>query len=86
MELRENELEELKQDIVNREKDLKDLPIEVLATLLHIAIDKIDYLDNIVLPGNDYDQRDAMDLTCDREYILEDLFDEAIENLKYEKN
>ena len=86
MTMNKNELEQLRDNLTMHKIDYEDLPQDVTIKLLQFAVSKIDYLDNIVIPGNDIDERDAMDITCDEEFIISDLFDEIIEALEYEKN
>ena len=86
MTMNKNELEQLRDNLTMHKIDYEDLPQDVTIKLLQFAVSKIDYLDNIVIPGNDIDERDAMDIVDDEEYIVSDLFDEIIEALEYEKN
>jgi len=67
---------------ITTESDLKTLPREVLALLLTEALARIDHCENILLQGNDEDQRDCFDCLYARDYILCGLFCSAIENVE----
>jgi len=69
----------LKFDIEYENIELHELPKNVLALLLQKAIERIDYIENIKLNGNEDDQRDIFDLFTDRNFILVELFETAIE-------
>lgn len=62
-----------KSDVYYKEMSLIEKPVLIL--LLDKAIDKIDELQN----GGEYDERDAMDMLCDKEFIFKDLIKECIE-------
>ena len=64
------------------ESDLETLPRKVLALLLSEALTRIDYAENILLQGNEDDERDCFDLWDDKDYILIELFDSAIEKIE----
>ena len=71
------ELREIKKDSMDRYKDLESISKPTLILLLEHAIEKIDFLEN----GGDYneDQRDWKDCLCDREFIFDNLVNDAIE-------
>ena len=73
----EKKLKEIKKDSLERYKDLESISKPTLILLLEHAIEKIDFLEN----GGDYneDQRDWKDCLCDREFIFDNLVNDAIE-------
>ena len=67
---------------ITTESDLETLPREVLALLLSEALTRIDYAENILLQGNEDDERDCFDLCDDKDYILCELFSSIIEKVE----
>ena len=53
MKLNIEKLNELKEKLENKQIDIEEFPQEVLAELFILAVQKIDYLETIVIPGND---------------------------------
>ena len=82
MKLNIEKLNEIKEKLEKKQISIEELPQEVLAELFILAVQKIDYLETIVIPGNDEDERDIKDITHDQDFIVVDLFNELIKNQK----
>lgn len=73
------QLEEIKKSYSCYYKQPELIDKAALVLLLKKAIEKLDILDN----GDfEIDERDAMDILCDQEFIFEDLVNEVIQDCK----
>ena len=55
-----------------------DFPKDVLVELLQLTVERIDEKEN----GGEFDERDWKDCLCDKEFIVDELFEELEEKIK----
>lgn len=56
--------------------DIQKFPKKKLLRIIELAINKIDILENVTLPGYDSDERDWKDMSCDFQFILADVVEQ----------
>lgn len=69
---------ELKEKYLDKKINIEDIPKYILVQLFTICINKLDELEN----GGEYDERDWKDCLCDKEFIIDNLFDELLEQIE----
>lgn len=74
-----DKVEELKEQFGKNKIDFDDMPKDVLIELLKCAIYKIDKQENY---GDYFYERDWKDCLCDKEFIVDELFDDLIDKIK----
>ena len=67
-----------REDFKHKKSYFDDMPKDVLVELLELAVSRIDEAEN----GGENDERDWKDNLCDREFIVDELFEELQENIK----
>lgn len=79
-----DKVKKLKEEFSQNKIGIEDIPKDILIELFCGAIEKIDEWENLKQYGyncND-DERDWKDLLCDKEFIIDDLFNNLIEDIE----
>lgn len=78
-----DKVKQLKEDFGKNKIGVEDIPQDILIELFRFAIIKIDEWENLKQYGYDFgdDERDWKDQLCDKEFIIDDLFDLLIEDI-----
>lgn len=72
-----DKVKELKEKFSDKQIEIIDMPKDVLAELFWKAVERIDENEN----GGEYDERDWKDCLCDKEFIIDELFDALQETI-----
>ena len=73
-----DKVSQLKDDFVRNRIGFNDFPKDVLVELLQLTVERIDEKEN----GGEFDERDWKDCLCDKEFIVDELFEELEEKIK----
>ena len=73
-----DKVSQLKDDFVHNRIGFNDFPKDVLVELLQLTVERIDEKEN----GGEFDERDWKDCLCDKEFIVDELFEELEEKIK----
>lgn len=77
------QIEQVKNQFESRNIGIENIPKEILCKLFLIAIKELDSYKNLAcIEFYNEDERDAMDIFYDQNFIIDDLFSEAIEIAK----
>lgn len=75
-----DKVDEFRQAFRRKNLYFDDMPKDVLVELLEIAIERIDEKEN----GGEFDERDWKDCLCDKEFIVDELFEALQEKVDLE--
>ena len=73
-----DKVSQLKDDFVHNRIGFNDFPKDVLVELLQLTVERIDEKEN----GGEFDEWDWKDCLCDKEFIVDELFEELEEKIK----
>ncbi len=78
-----DKVKQLKEDFYHNKIGIEDIPRDILEELFERAICKIDEWENLKQYGYDCndDERDWKDLLCDKEFIIDNLFNDLQEDI-----